>query len=156
MTNDMLLNAVRINTETDPWITDDQMFVRTPIVFPQIQFELIDTAPLNAMADQIREADHELPCFYGKDGAIDNDGYYRFFITLYGVWPGCENCIVFDYCGGNGETEQYQIDLTDEQRLAIFAMLNRECEMVFDESAIDMMLEYARDNHLGWNGMMNE
>lgn len=149
------LLQLRIEPNTDPYLSTDQMFIRHPIVFPQVELELIDIHPLNVLADQIRIANHELPCF-DESGEFDADGSYRFFVTLYGVWPGCENGIEVQYISGRGETTEYYIDLDDESRLLIFAMLNRECENVFDESALDMMLEFAAEEGLGWKGMVNE
>lgn len=157
--DNMTILGIHIDAETEPYLSQDQMFVHTPIVFPTIQFELLDTIELNAEADRIRIAEGKRPCYRrnaNADTGYDPDGYYRFFITLYGVWPGCENCILFHYVGFKGETEEYRIDLTDEQRLAVFAMLNRECEELFDDSAVSLMLDYAKDNGLGWHGMMNE
>lgn len=156
ITNDDLMN-VSIDTQTEPVLGLDQMFIRTPIVFPQIQFELFDTAGLTKIADAIRVSESCLPCFHGDK--LDNDGYYRFFVTLYGVWPGCENCITFTYVDGytGAETEHnnYEIELSDEQRLALFMTLNRQCDCDFGESAVDMMAEYCNKEGLNWRGMRN-
>lgn len=159
MRNSTLIN-ICICPDTDPEFSTDQMYVRTPIVFPQMRLELCDTIGLNEKADAIRMANGHLPCYGNieKWGVreLDNDGIYRFFVTLYGVWPGCENCIEAHYVGRHGEIEEFQIELNEDQRLALFAMLNEQCCNAFGCSAVWMMLEYARDNHLGWNGMMNE
>ena len=157
ISNDALLR-IYIDKECDPFFGIDQMFIRTPIVFPQVQFELVDIDELNHLADFVRAEEGNAPCFT-DDGNQDGEGYYRFFITLYGVWPGCENCITFTYVNGRTgeETERnnYEIELSDEQRLALFMSLNRQCEEEFDESAVDMMAEYANKEGLGWRRMCN-
>lgn len=127
MKNSTLIN-ICVCPDTDPWFSTDQMFVHTPIVFPQMRLELCDTIGLNEEADEIRVANGHLPCYGNIEkwgvGELDNDGFYRFFVTLYGVWPGCENCIEAQYVGWHDEIEEFQIDLKDDQRLALFALLN--------------------------------
>lgn len=154
LTDNEVLN-LKLEREFDPYMSHDQVFDSSPVVFPTLTLELLDMEPLNRIADKIRVENGCLPC-YDESGEFDSEGYYRFFVTFYGVWPGCENCIVVNYLGGHGEMEEFQIDLTEEQRLALFAMLNRECEELFDESAVDQMVEYAQDELLGWRGMRDE
>lgn len=159
MRNDTLI-YIRVYRETVPEFSTDQMYVRTPIVFPQMQLELFDTFELNREADEIRVANGHLPCYGNikKWGVqeLDHDGYYRFFATLYGVWPGCENCIEAHYVGGHGEIEEFKIELSDDQRLALFVMLNEQCWNVFEGSAVRLMREYAKEIGLNWNAMMTE
>ena len=159
MRNDTLIN-ICVCPDTDPEFSTDQMYVHTPIVFPQMQLELCATTELNEEADEIRVANGYLPCYGNieKWGVreLDTDGFYRFYVTLYGVWPGCENCIEAHYVGGHGEIEEFQIELNDDQRLALFAMLNEQCCNAFGASAVSMMHEYAEKIGLNWNGMMNE
>ena len=158
--DNMTILGIHIDAETEPYLSQDQMFIHSPIVFPTIQFELLDTIELNAEADRIRIAEGKRPCYCRNANAgtgYDPDGYYRFFIALYGVWPGCENCVTFHYVDEWGkETGEYQIDLTDEQRTMLFALINRECVEHFCENAVSLMLDYAKDNGLGWRGMMYE
>lgn len=159
MRNSTLIN-ICVCPDTDPEFSTDQMYVRTPIVFPQMRLELCDTVGLNEEADEIRVANGHLPCYGNieKWGVqeLDTDGIYRFFVTLYGVWPGCENCIEAHYVGGHGEIEEFQIELNDDQRLALFAMLNEQCCNVFDGSAVWQMREYAKEIGLNWNDMITE
>lgn len=155
LTDNEVLNLKPVR-ETEPWLSYSQIFDSFPIVSPTLTLELFDTEPLNRMADEIRKRDRHLPCF-DESGEFDSEGYYRFFVTLYGVWPGCENCITFEYVGDRGQTEEareYEIPLTDHQRELLFASLNAHCEYEFDESAIDMMAEYANENDINWKEMI--
>ena len=159
MRNSTLIN-IFVCLDTDPEFSTDQMFVRTPIVFPQMKLELLDTTGLNEEADEIRVANGYLPCYPNieKWGVqeLDNDGTYRFFVTLYGVWPGCENCIEAQYIGGHGEIEEFEIELSEDQRLALFAMLNEQCFNELDATAVYLMRKYAEEIGLNWKDMMTE
>ena len=137
----------------EPWLSHDQMYESFPIVFPMVTLELLDMGPLNRVADEIRKRAGHLPCFDDSE-EYDDDGWYRFFVTLYGVWPGCENCIVFRYENGEEESDEYEIPLTDHQRELLFASLNAHCEYEFDEPAVDMMAEYANENDINWKEMV--
>lgn len=155
LTDNEVLNLKPVR-EADPWMSHDQMYDSFPIVFPTVTLELFDTEPLNRMADKIRVENGHLPC-YDESGDFDSEGYYRFFVTLYGVWPGCENCITFEYVGDRGQTEEshlYEIPLTDHQRELLFASLNAHCEYEFGEPAVDMMAEYANENDINWKEMI--
>ena len=152
LTDNEVLN-LKLAREADPWMSHDQMYDSFPIVFPTVTLELFDTEPLNRIADEIRVENGHLPCF-DDSGEYDDDGWYRFFVTLYGVWPGCENCIVFRYENGEEESDEYEIPLTDHQRELLFASLNAYCEDEFDETAMDMMAEYANENGINWKEMI--
>lgn len=152
LTDNEVLN-LKLEREFDPYMSHDQVFDSFPSVFPTLTLELLDTEPLNRIADKIRVENGCLPC-YDESGEFDSEGYYRFFVTFYGVWPGCENCIVFEYVGGHGETDEYEIPLTDHQRELLFASLNAQCEYEFGETAVDMMAEYANENGINWKEMI--
>lgn len=155
LTDNEVLNLKPVR-EADPWMSHDQMCDSFPIVFPTVTLELFDTGLLNRMADKIRVENGHLPC-YDESGEFDSEGYYRFFVTLYGLWPGCENCITFEYVGDRGQTEEsylYEIPLTDHQRELLFASLNAHCEHEFGETAVDMMAEYANENGINWKEMI--
>lgn len=155
LTDNEVLNLKPVR-EADPWMSHDQMYDSFPIVFPTVTLELFDTEPLNRMADKIRVENGHLPC-YDESRAFDSEAYYRFFVTLYGVWPGCENCITFDYVGDRGQTEEsylYEIPLTEHQRELLFASLNAQCKYEYDETAVDMMAEYANENDINWKEMV--
>ena len=152
LTDNEVLN-LKLAREADPHMSHDQVFDSFPVVFPTLTLELFDTEPLNRIADEIRVENGCLPC-YDESGEFDSEGYYRFFVTLYGVWPGCENCIVFRYENGEEESDEYEIPLTDHQRELLFASLNAYCEDEFDETAMDMMAEYANENGINWKEMI--
>lgn len=130
----------------------DQMYIDHPIVFPCAILPLCDTPELNAAADEIREKCGFLPCFHGEK--CDDDGWYEFSIGVYGVAPGVENCITFIYDNGWGSIDasnEYTIDLTDEQRKLLFPILDAACRESRGTSIEELLEECAEENDIIWN-----
>lgn len=123
---------------------------------PAVTLELHNTILFNKMADAIRVANGHRPCFFESED-MDAEGYYRFFVTLVGKWPGCKPYIEFTYVGEYGketDSDKYRFLLTDAQRLAVFTAVNALCDELWDETAVCMMAKDADAIGLHWKGMM--
>lgn len=130
----------------------DQMYIDHPVVFPCATLPLCDTPALNAAADEIREKCGFLPCFNGEK--CDSNGWYEFSIGVYGVAPGVENCITFIYNDGWSDIDasnEYTIDLTDEQRKLLFPILDAACRESRGTSIEELLEECAEENDIVWN-----
>lgn len=123
---------------------------------PILTLELYDTTLFNKMADAIRVAHGHHPCFFNTEEQ-DTDGYYRFFVTLIGKWPGCKPYIEFAYVGEDGKETcdaEYRFLLNPAQRLAVFTAVNALCDELWDETGVMMMAEYATETNMNWKGMV--
>lgn len=149
MTNEGLLH-IHLERDQEP-----QVFYEDGI--PTVTVELYDTTLFLKMADTIRVANGHRPCFFGSED-IDMNGYYRFFVTLVGEWPGCKPYIEFTYVSEDGKetcNDKYRFLLTDAQRLAVFTAVNALCNELWGETAVCMMAEDANEADMNWKGMID-
>ena len=148
MTNDGLLH-IHLERDQEP-----EVFNYDGV--PAVTLELYDTNLFNKMADAIRVTNGHRPCFFESED-MDTDGYYRFFVTLVGAWPGCKPYIEFVYVGEDGKetrSDKYRFLLTDAQRLAVFTAVNALCDALWEETAVHMMADFASEMNMNWKGMM--
>ena len=131
---------------------EDQVYVDYPKRFPTVTFELVGTPILIELANAIRE----LNGFITYDDPNRDSVYYNFYFGL--NWytdTHTDNSIVFVVVGSGLEDneQEYTIDLTEDEKLAIYntidwqagARLGKDCEDLLRE-AWEMMKEYEKEN----------
>lgn len=116
---------MRIHIDAEMETSYDQMFITYPIVFPTITFKL----------KTCMELQDRLPA-------------EEYYLTVYGVEPGVENCIVTE--------EDEQIDLSDDERLELFKQIDAEYRKYFGQSLEERLREVSEEYGLGWKTMMKE
>lgn len=112
----------------------DQAYVSFPIVFPTVRLQLASTKGLDAIADELRKAEGDLP-FFDDTGDYDDIGWYDFFIDLNGYNDHhVDTCI---YARAYDDSDEYYIDLTSDEQEYIYQALSKEidCEKLLKECA---------------------
>lgn len=146
MTNLDLLK-LHIESGSDYYFYRDQMNITYPRSFACIRFSIDGPSALDFAADELRrEADYP-PCFSGSDA--DSSAWYNYSITLYEDVDGirAENAIGAEVCNTDEADEGwvYYIDLTDEQREMLPALLDEQCKEEFGMSLKEMFAIANKD-----------
>lgn len=130
------------NIELDPHedydFGSDQCYIDYPCVFPTVSFYLPCTDGLIELADEIRKENGYAPLTESECG------WYNFYIGLNGFSDTrMDNCILFIV---NDETADddyadYQIDLDEEEQLAVYNRLNLLCKELYGKTCVDLLDE---------------
>ena len=153
-------DTIRIDTDYDIVMDSDQSFVNYPIRFPTVNFALHDTHPLNVIADAMRKELGYLPMF-DDSGEHDEDGWYNFRIGINGCtdtrhYNHTDNYIEFSVESPNAadDYKTYTIDLTEDEQIEMYKVLNEQCIEKFGQSC-DELLEEARKEMLEYEAYLD-
>lgn len=146
----MEINKDTICIETDYMFThsgyefgEDQAYINYPVRFPTVTFALRDTHELNMIADAIRKEAGELPMF-DDSGEYDDQGWYNFSVGINTYTNShADNRIEFVVCNGigNDNEQSYYIDLTDNEQMRLYAVLDEQCRGEFEKSCWELLME---------------
>ena len=122
----------------------DQAYNSFPCVFPTVNLSIWGYG-LTEIANEIRGNDGLEPL--GTDGAAD--GWYNFDVFLNGYSEThIGNCITFvvasDFMEDDGY--EYEIPLTKEEQIVVYAILNADCERMLGKGCEELLEEAAQDN----------
>lgn len=136
--SDEALREITIDHNFDYWPDKDQMNIVFPIVFPTVEIHISDT-------DDICSAVEKL---LGR--RLEEDEWVEPKITIYGVWPGVENCIV---CNINNpdDVRTVEIPLTDAQRIILWDVLDAELQKT-GETCKSLLRWAAAECNITWTG----
>lgn len=135
LTEKFIADAILLDSGAEVIYGSDEVFDTYPCRFPTVEFQLIATDALVEIADRIRMEKGYLP-MHPRDGRtddVDNDGWYDFYIGISKL-PGdmevrLDNSITFIVVNSDSDDNEdmYEIQLTDDERSAVYAALNRQC-----------------------------
>ena len=141
----MAANTIFIDFSRDPVFGSDQVYLCVPSQFPTVTFALYATIPLCRAADQIRkETGHPPMLPTEEDEAGDNCVWYDFSIGINGFSStNLDSVIAFVVCETlePDEGEEYHIDLTEEERAAIYRLLDQQCQKYLKKGCADLLNE---------------
>lgn len=110
----------------------DQAYDSFPCVFPTACVKLGSCYGLDALADELRKKEGELP-FFDDSGDYDYDGWYDFYINLNGYNNHhVDTCI---FARAYNDSGDYYIDLSDDEQEYVYQCLNEEidCEQLLKD-----------------------
>ena len=169
LTENFIHNAILIDPEAEIVYSSDQINDTYPYRFPTVEFMLTATKTLVEMADHIRLEKGYLPMYPidGRNDEVDNDGWYDFYIGIskflgndqqgcdIGIskflgndQQGCvDNCINFIVRNSDSDDNEdmYAIELTDDERSAMYEILNAQCRKNLNKTCDDLLAESEAD-----------
>ena len=129
----------------------DQVYLSHPIRFATVGFRLMSTALLEGIADRIRITEGHRPIHpmdeYTEE-TCDQDGWYDFF---YGINDLDEQkadlCIAFVVVSDQADDneEMYTIDLTPEERNAMYRQMDEQCRQYLGKSCGELLAEARKE-----------
>ena len=137
--SDEALRKITIDHNFDYWPDKDQMYITRPIVFPAVEIHIA------AMDDICSSVEKLLGRRLGKNEWLEPK------ITIYGVWPGVENCIVCNIHNRYGICT-VEIPFTAAQRLMLWSVIDAELQKT-GESCEFLLRWAAAECNITWNGM---
>lgn len=113
-TRDVCEGTFFLNTESgEPWMWRDHSG------YSAVDFELCESEILNTIADDIVEADGQLPFFRDNvDGEYDDAGWYDFFLRIFSNGK-VELYFEIGYAINDTYRHYYDIKLTEEEQKTI-------------------------------------
>lgn len=154
LTENFIHNAILIDSEAEIVYSSDQIHDTYPYRFPTVEFMLTATKTLVEIADRIRLEKGYLPMYPidGRNGEVDHDGWYDFYIGiskfLGNDQQGCvDNCINFIVRNSDSDDNEdmYAIELTDDERSAMYEILNAQCRKNLNKTCDDLLAESEAD-----------
>lgn len=140
-------NQIFIDFGADIILGEDQCCLGGPVRFPTVEFQLMPTNGLTAIADRIRHEKGFRPMHamgeYTED-TCDNMGWYDFFIGINAFSDShLDNCISFVVVEADSEDNEeiYYIDLLDDEQETIYDCLDEQCRMYIGKSCEDLLAE---------------
>lgn len=154
LTENFIHNAIYIDPEAEIVYSSDQTNDTYPYRFPTVEFMLTATKSLVEIADRIRLEKGYMPMYpvdERKDD-VDNDGWYDFYIGISkfrGNNQQChvDNCINFIVVNSDSDDNEdmYAIELTDDERSAVYEILNAQCRKNLNKTCDDLLAESEAD-----------
>lgn len=143
----VLKDHVFIDFGTEIAFGSDQKYVGYPCRFITVRFQLMCTALLSEIADRIRIAKGYKPMHpmdEYTDETCDQNGWYDFYYGVndlpYERGDACiEFIVVSDGAEDNGEI--YTIDLSYEERMAMYNRMDEQCRKYLGKSCMDLLAE---------------
>ena len=142
---DFCREHIYIDFEAEILFSREQAYISYPVVFPVVGFELIGTAGLYKLADEVRAKEGQPPLLIDEDNA--GDGWYNFYICVNG-WTqggdsGVDNCISFTpvATGAADDEQENWIELDEEAQLAMYDRLDELCREELNRSLADLLKE---------------
>ena len=143
----VLKDHVFIDFGTEISFGSDQMYMSYPILFATVGFQLMSTALLEEIADRIRIAEGLRPMHpmdeYTEE-TCDQDGWYEFYYGIHDLDDGQGDiCIEFVVVSDEAEDneELYTIDLTPDERNAMFSCMDEQCRGYLGKGCRELLAE---------------
>ena len=140
MDRDFIWNNVFLDGGEEPIYCWDQMFVTYPVTFPVVNFVLVGTDGLYALADKIRkEAGYN---------SIDDHGWYDFRVSINGdPINATDNCITFlpVLTGQDDDETEYHIPLDGEEPMFLWRRLDEQARECWGQGCAELLKEAERD-----------
>lgn len=155
MIREQILNHVFVSDDREwtDWIFGhDQAYNGAPVVFPVVWVDLLETAALDSLADDMREAEGCRTFFKGqcKNGCEhcnnDCDAWYRFMISLNGYTDShTDNCIqvICENMTELDDMETFDIPLTVEEQNYIYDCIDRDLREMYGIGCEDALRQCA-------------
>lgn len=146
----VLKDHVFIDFGTEIAFSSDQKHVGYPCRFITVRFQLMSTALLSEIADRIRIAKGYKPMHpmdEYTDETCDQNGWYDFYYGVNDLTEergdaSIEFVVVSDGAEDNGEI--YTIDLSQEERAAMYNRMDEQCRKYLGKSCMDLLAEDRR------------
>lgn len=153
LTEKFIREAIQLDSNDEVIYGSDEIFDTYPCRFPTVEFQLMATDALVEIADRIR-MEKEYKPMHPRDGRIDDvdsDGWYDFYIGISKL-PGDTdvhidsniNFIVVNSDSDDNE-DMYEISLTDDERSAIYEILNAQCRRYHGKDIAAMLSEAEKE-----------
>ena len=153
LTKKFIRDAIQLDSNAEVMYGSDEIFDTYPCRFPTVEFQLMATDALVEIADRIR-MEKEYKPMHPRDGRIDDvdsDGWYDFYIGISKL-PGDTdvhidsniNFIVVNSDSDDNE-DMYEISLTDDERSAIYEILNAQCRRYHGKDIAAMLSEAEKE-----------
>lgn len=142
-------DAVQIDFDSEIMYGDDQVFITYPCRFATVGFVLHDTDVLYAIADSMRKELGFLPMYQHGDGEpYDPIGWYNFYIGINDYTKTKVDSCIFFTVDSNGVADDghgYNIDLTEEEQVEIYKVLDEQCREHIGKSCEDLLAESRKE-----------
>lgn len=154
LTEKFISDAIYLDAGAEVIYGSDEIFDTYPCRFPTVELQLMATDSLVEIADRIRLEKGFKP-MHPRDGRTDNadnDGWYDFYLgvsKLPGENQECrlDNCIVFIVVNSDSDDNEdmYEISLTDDERSAVYEILNAQCRRYHGKDIPAMLAEAEQE-----------
>lgn len=142
-------DAIEIDFESGIMYSNEQAFVSYPCRFATVEFMLHDTDVLYAIADSMRKELGYLPmCQHGDGEPYDPIGWYNFYIGINDYTKTKVDSCIFFTVGSEGVADDghgYDIDLTEEEQVEIYKVLDEQCREHIGKSCEDLLAESRKE-----------
>ena len=154
LTEKFISDAIYLDAGAEVMYGSDEIFDTYPCRFPTVEFQLMATETLVEIADRIRIEKGYKP-MHPRDGRtddVDNDGWYDYYVgvsKLPGENQECrlDNCITFIIVNSDSDDNEdmYEISLTDDERSAVYEILNAQCKQYHGKDIAAMLAEAEKE-----------
>ena len=146
----VLKDHVFIDLGSEIMFGSDQKYVGYPCRFITIRFQLMSTALLSEIADRIRIVKGYKPMHpmdEYTDETCDQNGWYDFYYGVNDLTEergdaSIEFVVVSD--GAEDNEQIYTIDLSREERAAMYNRMDEQCRKYLGKSCEDLLAEDRR------------
>lgn len=154
LTENFIREAIQLDSHAEVMYGSDEIFDTYPCRFPTVEFQLMATDELVEVADRIR-LDKGYKPMHPRDGRtddVDSDGWYDFYVDISKL-PGdnqpcqIDSCITFIVVNSDSDDNEdmYEISLTDDERLAVYEILNQQCRKYEGKTFAELLDEAERE-----------
>lgn len=154
LTENFIRDAIQLDSGAEVMYGSDQVNDTCPCRFPTVEFMLSATDALVEVADYIRMEKGYLP-MHPRDGRtddVDNDGWYDFYVGISKL-PGdnqecrLDNSISFVVVNSDSDDNEgmYEIQLTEDERTAVYEILNRQCRRYHSKDCAALLAEAEKE-----------
>lgn len=154
LTEKFISDAIYLDAGAEVIYGSDEIFDTYPCCFPTVELQLMATDALVEIADRIRLEKGFKP-MHPRDGRtddVDNDGWYDLYISISKL-PGenqecrLDNCINFIVVNSDSDDNEdmYEISLTDDERSAVYEILNAQCRRYHGKDIPTMLAEAEKE-----------
>ena len=154
LTEKFISDAIYLDAGAEVMHGSDEIFDTYPCSFPTVEFQLMATDALVEFADRIRIEKGYKP-MHPRDGRtddVDNSGWYDFYLgvsKLPGENQECriDNCISFIVVNADSDDNEdmYEISLTDDERSAVYEILNTQCGRYHGKDIAAMLADAEKE-----------
>ena len=138
-------DEIYIDFGSEPLFGQDQLYDSFPVVFPTVDFALMDTNGLCRIADRIRKDAGYVPLYpldeYAQE-QTDQDGWYAFYVGINGCSKTRMNSCI-EFWVGNSQSpdneEIYTIDLSLDEQLYLYQRLDCQCRKYLGKTCMELL-----------------
>lgn len=154
LTEKFISDTIYLDAGTEVMYGSDEIFDTSPYRFPTVELQLMATDALVEISDRTRIEKGYLPMHprNGRTYDVDNDGWYDYYVgvsKLTGENQECrlDNCITFIVVNSDSDynEDMYEISLTDDERSAVYEILNAQCRRYHGKYIAAMLAEAEKE-----------